>query len=141
MSYDPNNVFARIVRGELPCHRVHEDEYTLAFMDLMPQSEGHTLIIPKHAGENILDTPPASVEAAIRVTQRIAQAVQAAFAPKGLIVTQFNGSAAGQTVFHLHFHVIPVYSPGELGLHARQMADSHLLADHADRIKAALKTL
>ena len=102
MTYDPNNVFARIVRGELPCHRVHEDEHTLAFMDLMPQSEGHTLIIPKQAGTNILDTPPASVEAAIRVTQRIAQAVQTVFAPKGLIVTQFNGSAAGQTVFHLH---------------------------------------
>ncbi len=138
MTYDPNNVFARIVRGELPCHRVHEDEHTLAFMDLMPQSEGHTLIIPKQAGETILDTPSVSVEAAIRVTQRIAQAVQTAFAPKGLIVTQFNGSAAGQTVFHLHFHVIPVYGPGGLGIHARQMADAEVLARHADRIRAAL---
>jgi histidine triad (HIT) family protein len=138
MAYDPNNVFARIVRGELPCHSVYEDDQTLAFMDLMPQSPGHTLIIPKVAGENILDTPLASVEAAIRVTQRVAHAVEKAFSPQGLIVTQFNGQAAGQTVFHLHFHVIPVYAAGALNLHARAMADAAVLAGHAEKIRASI---
>jgi histidine triad (HIT) family protein len=138
MPYDPNNVFARIVRGELPCHRVYEDAETLVFMDLMPQSPGHTLVIPKNAGENLLDTPTISVEAAMRVTQRVARAVQQAFDAKGIIVTQFNGSAAGQTVFHLHFHVIPVYGPGGIELHARAMADATVLAEHAERVRGAL---
>ena len=138
MAYDRNNIFARIVRGEIPCVRVYEDADTLAFMDLMPQSPGHTLIIPKIAGENLLDTPVASVEAAMRTTQRIARAVQTAFDAKGLIVTQFNGRAAGQTVFHLHFHVIPVYGPGGIELHARTLADADQLALHANKIRAAL---
>ena len=138
MAYDPNNVFARILRGEIPCHRVYEDADTLAFMDLMPQSPGHTLIIPKIAGENLLDTPVASVEAAMRTTQRIARAVQTAFDAKGLIVTQFNGRAAGQTVFHLHFHVIPVYTEAGLRLHAREKVSADVLEANAARIRAAL---
>jgi histidine triad (HIT) family protein len=140
MAYDPQNVFARIVRGEIPCVRVYEDVDTLAFMDLMPQSEGHTLVVPKLAGENLLDTPPESVAAAIRSTQRIARAVKSAFGPPGLIVTQFNGPVAGQTVFHLHFHVIPVYSAGGLRLHAREKADAAVLEANAARIRAALAT-
>ncbi len=139
MAYDPTNIFARIVRGEIPCVRVYEDADTLAFMDLMPQSEGHTLVIPKVAGENLFDTPPGSVAAAILSTQRVARAVKAAFSPPGLIVTQFNGPAAGQTVFHLHFHVIPVYSAGGLRLHAREKADAATLEAHAARIRAALE--
>ena len=138
MAYDPNNIFARIVRGELPCHRVYEDADTLVFMDLMPQSPGHTLIIPKVAGENLLDTPPESVAAAMRVTQRVARAVKKAFDAKGIVVTQFNGAAAGQTVFHLHFHVIPVYSAGGIGMHARSMAEASLLAEHAEKVRHAL---
>lgn len=138
MAYDPNNIFARIVRGELPCHRVYEDADTLVFMDLMPQSPGHTLVIPKVAGENLLDTPTASVEAAIRVTQRVAQAVKKAMDAQGIILTQFTGSAAGQTVFHLHFHEIPVYGAGGVGMHARSMADAAVLAEQADKIRRAL---
>ena len=138
MAYDPNNIFARIVRGEIPCVRVYEDADTLAFMDLMPQSDGHTLVIPKVAGENLLDTPPGSVAAAIRTTQHVARAVKQAFEVPGLIITQFNGTAAGQTVFHLHFHVIPVYAAGSLRLHARAQADASTLEAHAARIRAVL---
>jgi histidine triad (HIT) family protein len=141
MAYDPNNIFARILRGEIPCHRVYEDDAVLSFMDVMPQSPGHTLVIPKRAGENLLDTPPDSLAAAIGVTQRIAMAVKAAFDAQGIILTQFNGAAAGQTVFHLHFHVIPVYGPGGIGMHAREMADSAVLAGHAERIRAALAAI
>ena len=138
MAYDPANVFARILRGELPCHRVYEDADTLAFMDVMPQSPGHTLVIPKQAGENLMDTPTSSLQAAIQTTQRVARAVQQAFSAPGLIVTQFNGATAGQTVFHLHFHIIPVYGPGGVGHHARHAADSTVLAEHAEKIRAAL---
>ena len=138
MAYDPNNLFARIARGEVPCIRVHEDDDTLAFMDIMPQSEGHTLVIPKLAGENLFDTPPASVVAATRTTQRVARAVQRAFAAPGLIVTQFNGPLAGQTVFHLHFHVIPVYAAGAWRGHARERADPAALESQALRIRTAL---
>jgi histidine triad (HIT) family protein len=141
MAYDSNNVFARILRGELPCHRVYEDADTVAFMDVMPQSPGHTLIIPKQAGENLMDTSVASLQAAILTTQRVARAVQRAFSAKGVIVTQFNGAAAGQTVFHLHFHVIPVYGPGGIGHHAREFADSAVLAEHAEQVRAALVSL
>jgi histidine triad (HIT) family protein len=138
MPYDPNNIFARMVRGEIPCIRVHEDEHTLAFMDIMPQSDGHTLVVPKVAGENLLDTPPQSVAAAIVTTQRVARAVRSAMGAPGIIVTQFNGSTAGQTVFHLHFHVIPVYQPGQLRMHARDKADPAKLESQAAKIRAAL---
>jgi len=138
MAYDPDNIFARIVRGQIPCVRVYEDADTLAFMDLMPQSEGHTLVIPKLAGEDICDTPPASLAAAIQTTQRVACAVRQAFSAPGLVIKQFNGASAGQTVFHLHFHVIPVYAGGALRAHARERADADVLEAHAARIRAAL---
>ncbi|MCZ8130222.1 MAG: HIT family protein [Steroidobacteraceae bacterium] len=138
MPYDPNNVFARMVRGEIPCVRLAEDEHTLAFMDIMPQSPGHALVIPKVAGENLLDTPPEAATAAIRTTQRVARAVQKALEAPGVIVTQFNGAAAGQTVFHLHFHVIPVYANQPLRMHAREKADPQQLEELAARIRAAL---
>lgn len=138
MAYDPNNIFARLIRGEIPSHRVFEDAATLAFMDVMPQSPGHTLVAPKVAGENLLDTPPASLEATMRTVQRVAAAVKTAMEATGLILTQFNGSPAGQTVFHLHFHIIPVYAPGGIGIHARDRADDAVLAAHAARIRAAL---
>lgn len=138
MAYDPNNLFAKIIRGEIPCIRVAEDEHTLAFMDIMPQADGHTLVVPKVAGENLLDTPPESLSAAIRMTQRVARAAKAAFAAPGVAILQFNGSAAGQTVFHLHFHVIPRQA-AELRLHARERAPQALLEEHAARIRAALE--
>ena len=139
MAYDPTNIFARIVRGEIPCVRVYEDADTLAFMDLMPQSEGHTLVIPKVAGENLFDTPPGSVAAAILSTQRVARAVKAAFSPPGLIVTQFNGPAAGQTVFHLHFHIIPRYDGVPVAGHGgARMANPDELAALAKMIAAGI---
>jgi len=138
MAYDANNVFARMVRGEIPCTKVYEDAETLAFMDIMPQTEGHTLVIPKLAGESLLDTPPAAVLAAMRTTQRVARAVQRAFNAPGLIVTQFNGAVSGQTVFHLHFHIIPTYVAGALRPHARERVDGAILEAQAMRIRAAL---
>ena len=138
MAYDPNNLFMRIIRGELPCVKVYEDADVLAFMDIMPQSEGHTLVVPKVAGENLLDTPPASVAAAMVIVQRLVQAAPQAFGCPGVMVAQFNGAAAGQTVFHLHFHVVPRHAGLDLRFHARDMADHKVLAEHAARVRAAL---
>jgi histidine triad (HIT) family protein len=137
MSYDPNNVFAKILRGEIPAHKVYEDEHTLAFMDVMPQSDGHTLVIPKIAAENLFDIDAQALSRLVHTTQLVAQAVRKAFEPAGLRLLQFNYPAAGQTVFHIHFHIVPIYSEGDLRLHARDQADPAQLADHARRIKAA----
>ncbi len=138
MDYDQDNIFARIIRGEIPCHRVYEDADTLAFMDIMPQAEGHTLVVPKAAGEDIFATSPDAVAAAIRTAQRVARAVMKAFAPPGIMIAQLNGAAAGQSVFHLHFHVIPRYAGKDLGIHAAKPAEHAMLAEHAARIRAAL---
>lgn len=138
MAYDPDNLFMRIIRGEIPCVKVYEDADVLAFMDIMPQSEGHTLVVPKVAGESLLDTPPASVAAAVAVVQRIAQAAPRAFGCPGVMVAQFNGAAAGQTVYHLHFHVIPRWLDRSFGMHARDRADPADLAAAADKLRRAL---
>ena len=138
MVYDPDNIFARILRGEIPCHRVYEDADTLAFMDIMPQAEGHTLVVPKASAEDIFGASPETLAAMIRTTQRIAAAIKKAFNPPGVMIAQLNGPAAGQSVFHLHFHVIPRYSGKDLGIHAAEPVDSAVLAAHAARIRAAL---
>ena len=138
MAYDPDNIFARIVRGDIPCHKVYEDADTVAFMDIMPQAEGHTLVVPKAAGEDIFSTPPESLAAAIRTAQKVAGAVKKAFGPPGVMIAQLNGAAAGQSVLHLHFHVIPRHAGKDLGIHAAKPADHGLLAEHAARIRAAL---
>jgi histidine triad (HIT) family protein len=139
MAYDPDNIFARIVRGEIPCIRLYEDAHTLAFMDIMPQSPGHCLVIPKVAGENLLDSPAEALAVAIATVQRVARAVQSALGASGVIVQQFNGTSAGQTVFHLHFHIVPVYGAGgALKLHAREKADPAALEQQAAKIRAAL---
>ena len=138
MAYDPTNVFARILRGEIPAHKVCEDEHTLAFMDVMPQADGHTLVIPKAEAENIFDLPGPALAATILTTQRVARAVQTAFDAPGILIAQLNGRAAGQSVFHLHFHVVPRREGFDLRLHARDMADPAVLAAHAARIRAAL---
>ena len=138
MPYDPTNIFARILRGEIPCHKVYEDEDTLAFMDIMPQSEGHTLVVPKAAAENVFDLPPEALTATIRTVQKVARAVHQAFEPPGLMIAQLNGAEAGQSVYHLHFHVVPRYAGRELNLHAGRMADPQELAGHAARIRAQL---
>jgi histidine triad (HIT) family protein len=138
MAYDRNNVFAKILRGEIPAHKVYEDAQTLAFMDVMPQADGHTLVIPKVEAEGLLDVPPEALAATIVTTQRVARAVKAAFAAPGILVAQLNGSAAGQSVFHIHFHIVPRRAGLDLKLHAREMADPAVLAAHAERIRAAL---
>ena len=138
MPYDRNNVFARILRGEIPAHKVYEDEHTLAFMDVMPQSDGHALVIPKAEAENLFELPAPALTATILTTQRVARAVRKAFDAPGVMVAQLNGRAAGQSVFHIHFHVVPRYDGLDLRFHARDMADPALLADHAARVRAAL---
>ena len=138
MAYDSNNVFARILRGEIPAHKVHEDERTVAFMDVMPQADGHTLVIPKHPAENLFDLPPEDLSATVRTTQRVARAVRKAFDAPGIMIAQLNGAAAGQSVFHIHFHVVPRHAGIDLRFHARDMADPARLAEHAERVRAAL---
>lgn len=138
MSYDRNNVFARILRGELPCHKVYEDAHTLAFMDIMPQAEGHTLIIPKAQSRNLLDADPAALSQLLPVVQKVACAVKAAYAADGVTVFQYNEAASGQTVFHLHFHVVPRFDGRPLGAHSSQMAQPDLLRASAAKISAAL---
>ncbi len=138
MAYDRSNVFARILRGEIPAHKVFEDEHTLAFMDVMPQADGHALVIPKAEAETIFDLPPEPLAAAIVVTQRVARAVKKAFDAPGVMIAQLNGPAAGQSVFHVHFHVLPRHAGLELRFHAHGMADPAVLAEHAARVRAAL---
>ena len=139
MAYDSTNVFARILRGEIAAHKVYEDEHTLAFMDVMPQADGHTLVIPKAAAENLFDLPAAALAATALTTQRVARAVQKAFGAPGLMIAQLNGAGAGQSVFHIHFHILPRYQGLDLRFHAREMADPKVLAEHAARVRAALE--
>jgi len=137
--YDHGNVFARILRGELPKALIYEDAETLAFMDAFPQSLGHCLVIPK-IGEarNLLDAAPESLGPLTATVQKVARAVHAALKPDGIVVTQFNGSAAGQTVYHLHVHIIPRWQGQTLGPHGGGMADPQELQALAARIAAAI---
>ena len=139
--YDPANVFARVLRGELPAHKVYETADALAFMDLFPQSPGHVLVIPKGvAARNLLDLDPKALPSLMLAVQTVAKAVRKALNPDGLIVTQFNGAPAGQTVFHLHFHIIPRYEGTALKGHGQSgMADAGELAAMAARIAAAVE--
>jgi histidine triad (HIT) family protein len=140
-AYDPNNVFARIIRGELPAFKVYEDERALAFMDAMPQSEGHTLVVPKTSARNFFDIEPAALAELIKTTQHVARGVRKAFDPAGMRIFQFNETAAGQTVFHIHFHIVPCYAGVELRGHSRDFGDKAVLAQHAERIRQALSAL
>ena len=136
--YDDSNVFAKILRGEIPAFKVFEDAGHLAFMDAMPQSEGHTLVIPKARARNFFDIDPSVLGELIRATQRVARGVQKAFNPGGMRIIQFNEAVAGQTVFHIHFHIIPCYEGTELRLHNRGWADKAVLAQHAERVRQAI---
>ncbi len=139
MAYNEENIFAKILRGEAPAFSVYEDEYSLAFMDVMPQAEGHTLVIPKFPAENLHDCDPTILGHTIVNVQRVADAVKAAFAAPGIMIAQLNGAPAGQTVFHLHFHILPRSEGIEMAIHAREMADFALLEAHAEKVRAALK--
>jgi histidine triad (HIT) family protein len=138
MAYDSDNVFAKIVRGELPAHKVYEDADTLAFMDIMPRCEGHTLIIPKAPARNLLDASEAQLAACIKTVQKVAAAARQAFAADGVTLLQSNESAAGQVVFHLHFHVMPRWEALPLGRPSAQMEKPEVLAANAERIRRAL---
>ncbi len=137
LAYDPNNIFAKILRGEAPCHFVYEDAGTFVFMDIMPRSDGHALVIPKQPVRNILDAPQSVLGPLITMTQKVAIAAKKAFGADGITVSQFSEAAGGQVVFHLHVHVIPRYEGAGLRP-AGIMADGALLAAHAEKIKAAL---
>jgi histidine triad (HIT) family protein len=137
-AYDPNNVFAKILRGEMPAHKVYEDDDTFAFMDIMPRGPGHCLVIPKKAARNILDVEPDSLAAVARTAQKIARAVKKAFDADGVTVQQFNEHAGGQVVFHLHVHVIPRQEGVALKPPAGPMEDQAVLAANAEKVRAAL---
>ena len=139
MAYDNQNIFAKIIRGEMPCFKVYEDAHTIAFMDIMPQAEGHTLVIPKEPAENIFDLSPEGGAALARTAQKVAAAVRKATDAPGILLAQLNGAAAGQTVFHIHFHIIPRTSGIDLALHAREKADFTKLKALAEKIAAAME--
>lgn len=136
--YDTNNIFAKILRGEIPCVKVCEDDKTLAFMDVMPQAEGHVLVIPKEAAENIFDLSPEGAAAMMATAQKVAKAVKKGLNAPGIMLAQLNGPAAGQSVFHVHFHVIPRSAGVDMGLHARGMVDPKTLEPVAAKIRSAL---
>lgn len=138
MSYDTNNIFAKILRGEIPSHRVYEDEHTVAFMDVMPQASGHTLVIPKAPSRNILDADPETLARLLPVVQKVAVAAKEAFEADGVTVIQFNEPAAGQTVYHLHFHIIPRIEGTALKPHSGTMEDQDILAANAEKLRQAL---
>ncbi len=140
-AYDTDNVFARILRGELPSHTVYEDEATVAIMDIMPRADGHVLVLPKVACRNVLDAPPEALQAVALTTQRLARAVKAAFAADGVTIQQFNEAAGGQVVFHLHVHVIPRHDGVAMRPHTGAMADADVLKANAEKIRSALTAL
>lgn len=138
MSYDSSNIFGKILRGEIPAHKVYEDDVALVMMDIFPQSRGHCLIIPKAPSRNLLDADPAVLSAVMPLVQKVAKATQSATGADGIRLAQFNEAPAGQTVFHLHFHIIPVYEGVALGSHGGGKADDAELAALAAEIAAGL---
>ena len=137
-TYDPNNIFAKILRGELPCHKVYEDDKALAFLDIMPRAPGHTLVLPKAPARNILDVAPDDLAHVARVTQKIAQAGIKAFGANGVTIQQFNEGAGGQVVFHLHVHVIPRKEGVALKPPARVKEEPDVLKEQAAKLSTAL---
>ena len=140
MAYDDQNIFAKILRGEMPCSKVFEDEHTLAFLDIMPQVKGHTLVLPKTPAENILDVDRVSLGHVMATVQKLAPAIVAAMDADGFRLMQFNGAAAGQTVFHLHMHIMPMGASTRLERHGAEgnMADMSELAVIAEQIIAKI---
>jgi len=139
MAYDNNNPFAKILRGELPAHKIYEDAETFAFMDIMPRGTGHCLVIPKRPSRNLLDVDAASLAAVISAVQKVGRAAVAAFDADGLTIQQFNESAGGQVVFHLHFHILPRFEGVALRPHTGEMEKPEVLAENARRIREALQ--
>jgi histidine triad (HIT) family protein len=138
-SYDPNNIFAKILRGELPCYKVYEDDKVFAFLDIMPRAPGHTLVLPKAPARNLLDVAADDLAAVAKAAQQIARAAVKVFNADGITIQQFNESAGGQVVFHLHMHVIPRKSGVAMKPPASEKEKPDVLADHAQKLAAALK--
>ena len=138
-AYDPNNVFAKILRGELPCHKVYEDDRALAFLDIMPRAPGHTLVLPKAPARNLLDIAPDDLAHVMQVAQKIAKAQIKVFGADGITLQQFNESAGGQVVFHLHVHVIPRKAGVAMKPPASEKERPEVLSDQALKLSAALK--
>jgi histidine triad (HIT) family protein len=137
-AYDDSNIFARILRGEIPSHKVYEDDVALAIMDVMPQADGHVLVLPKAAARNILDVDPDVVSALMPRVQKLARAVKTALDADGVTILQFNEPAGGQTVFHLHFHIVPRWAGVPLRPHSGVMEKPEKLAAFREKIVAAL---
>ena len=137
VAYDPQNIFAKILRGEIPAYKVYEDDVALAFMDIMPRTEGHTLVIPKQPARGLLDIDPDNLSALIQRVQHVARAAKAAFHADGLTLQQFNESAGGQVIFHIHFHILPRFASVAL-LPPGIMGDPEKLKTNAEKIRAAL---
>jgi len=138
MAYDPNNIFAKILSGQIPSVKVYEDDKTFAFMDVMPEAEGHVLVIPKEGAENILDLSPAGMAAMMATTQKIAKAVDKALSPDGILLKQYNRAAAGQSVFHVHFHIVPRWEGVPMAPHGKVMVEAAKLEPIAAKIRSAL---
>jgi histidine triad (HIT) family protein len=139
-SYDPNNIFAKILRGELPCYKVYEDDKVLAFLDIMPRSPGHTLVLPKTPARNILDIGANDLTHVVTTAQRVAKAAMKAFSADGITIQQFNEGAGGQVVFHLHVHVIPRKAGVTMKPPASEKEKPDVLAEHAKKLAAAIET-
>lgn len=138
MTYDENNIFAKIIRGEAPAHIVEQDDACLTMMDIMPQSPGHTLVIPKEPAIDVFKVSDRGLEQVILQTRRVARAIDRVFEPDGVMLVQLNRSGAGQSVFHLHFHVIPRWGGLQMAFHSRDVEKSEILTEHASKIRSAL---
>jgi histidine triad (HIT) family protein len=137
-TYDPDNIFARILRGEAPCTKIYEDDVSLAFLDVMPRADGHTLIVPKVQARNLLDIEPEDLARLMPALRKVARAVVAGMAAEGLTIQQFNETAGGQLVFHLHFHLLPRWPGVSLRPPGGPIQSAEALRPYADRIIAAL---
>jgi histidine triad (HIT) family protein len=140
-AYDDTNIFAKILRGELPCHKVYEDDVAFAFMDLMPQTNGHVLVLPKSPARNILDADPEMLGKLVARVQHIARAAKEALTADGLTILQYNEPAGGQTVFHLHFHILPRWNDVPLRPHTGARERPEVLEAFRAKIAAALKSV
>ena len=140
-AYDPNNIFAKILRGEMPCHKIFEDKHNFAFMDIMPRGAGHCLVLPKAPVRNILDADDAMLARLIAAVAKITRATKAAFDADGMTIQQFNEQAGGQIVFHMHVHVLPRFTGVALKPHSGQMEKPDILAEQAQKIRAALASM
>ncbi len=138
MAYDENNVFAKVLRGEIPCHKIYEDADTLAFLDIMPRAQGHALVVTKEKARDFFDISPSGLAKLMAVVQKLAPKIEEAMGAEGVLIQQFNGAAAGQTVFHLHVHIIPRKEGEALKPHAGKMEDQAVLAATAEKIRKKL---